>query len=193
MLNDINAIISLFCKISGLGLKTAKRVIFSILNNSEKLDNFMEIITSIHNSIYKCSICGNLNTEKICDICLSDKRFNDIICVVENSEDLYLIENYHFFNGKYFVLGGLIPELEKNNNHISQLQKLKNLCLERGVKEVVIALNLNLDGRISSFQIKEYLADLGIKISNLATGIPIGGELSYIDEGTLKAAFDERK
>lgn len=193
MLNDINSMISSFCKISGLGLKTAKRVIFSILNNNEKLDNFIEIITSIHNSILKCTVCGNLNTDKICNICSSDKRLNDIICIVENSEDLYLIENYHFFNGKYFVLGGLIPELEKNNAHISQLQKLKNLCIERCVKEVIIALNLNLDGRISSFQIKEYLSSLNINISNLATGIPIGGELSYIDEGTLKAAFDERK
>ena len=193
MITDINNMISSFCKISGLGMKTAKRVVFSILNNSDKLSSFIEIVTDIQKTIFRCSLCGNLNTQKICDICLSDKRSDKILCVVENSEDLYLIENYHFFTGKYFVLGGLLPELEKNNLLNSQFDTLKNLCLNRCVEEVVIALNFNLDGRLTSFQIREYLSDLNIKISNLATGIPIGGELNYIDEGTLKAAFEERK
>jgi len=193
MLKEINDLITMFCKISGLGEKAAKKTVFSLLDNKNKIDDLLTVLETARKNIFKCSVCGNFDSTPICSICNSTTRDNFLLCIVENAQDLFMIENMRIFNGKYFVLGTLFPDIETNPAGISQIEALKNLCTNDDIKEVILALNVTLEGKITAFHIKEQLSALNIKITSLATGIPVGGEIGFLDEGTLKAAFLDRK
>lgn len=193
MVKEINDLISMFSKFSGLGTKAAKKTVFSLLDNKSKIDDLLSLLEKTQKTIFKCSVCGNFDTSTVCSICASTTRDSSILCIVENAQDLFIIENMHIFNGRYFVLGTLFPEIETNPDNIEKITTLKNLCVNNNVQEIIIALNITLEGKITTFYIKEQLADLNIKVTNLATGIPVGGEIGFLDEGTLKAAFLDRK
>jgi len=193
MLKEINDLISMFSKISGLGAKAAKKTVFALLDNKNKIDDLLSVLENAQKNIFKCSVCGNFDSTPTCSICNSTTRDNSLLCIVENAQDLFMIENMRIFNGKYFVLGTLFPDIETNPQGISQIESLKSLCTSCGIEEVILALNITLEGKITAFHIKEQLSALNIKITSLATGIPVGGEIGFLDEGTLKAAFLDRK
>lgn len=193
MLKEINDLISVFSKISGLGAKAAKKTVFSLLDNKAKIEELMSVLEQTQKNIFKCSVCGNFDSTPVCSICDSATRDNSLLCIVENAQDLFMIENMRIFNGKYFVLGTLFPDIETNPDGISKIESLKNLCANYGVKEIILALNITLEGKITAFHIKEQLAAQNVKVTSLATGIPVGGEIGFLDEGTLKAAFLDRK
>ena len=144
-------------------------------------------------TIRPCQCCGVINDLEICNICSSETRDNDLLCIVESTSDLFSIEETREFSGKYFVLNGLLSPIENIGRDDLRISKLIEICEERNVKEVIIALNSTLEGEATSYYLLNKLEKTDIKISKLAQGVPAGGDLNYVDNNTLKQAFSWRR
>jgi recombination protein RecR len=154
------------------------------------------LLTSMDN-VYKnvkvCPICSNIDAFlETCSICSNKKRRKDLICIVENVADLWALERTSCFNGQYHVLKGLLSSLDGQGPEVLELEKLWKRCEENNVEEIIIALSATVEGQTTDHYIKNFFKDKNVKITSLAHGIPIGGELDYLDDGTLFAAFSAR-
>lgn len=196
---DIETLINKMSRLPGLGPRSARRAVLHLLKNKDKA--FSQLITAmqtVHASTRECPVCGNIDvfTEK-CSICSDTARNNQLICIVESVSDVWAIERSNCFNGTYHILHGLLSSLDGNGPDGLLLDRLIKRCEENNVSEIVIALSATLDGQTTDQYIRGYISDVqscsNIKISSLAVGIPIGGELDFIDDGTLFTAFNFRK
>jgi len=183
-----------FSKMPGIGPKTAQRLAFYILKNSnEEVSNLARVIIDAKQKIQYCSICGNITDQEICEICRNVNRDKSIICVVEKVKDLIALENSGEFKGVYHVLEGAISPLdgiEPGNLKINNL--LKRLKSEE-IKEVIIATNPNIEGEVTASYIAQLIEPLEIKITRIAYGVPIGSSLEFADEVTLAQALISRQ
>ena len=192
--NHLKESIDLIAGLPGLGKRSAKRIILKMLKNRENL--MIPLADSLKNlagEIKNCANCGNLDISDPCYICNNQSRDHGTLCIVEDVADLWAMEQHQVFSGIYHVLGGTLNALEGRGPADIKINEIKNRVIENNISEVIIATNATADGQTTAFYIADLLADSGCKISRLAQGIPMGGELDYLDEGTLSAALTSRK
>ena len=192
---EIENLIKLISKLPGLGPKSAKRMILKMINNrQELLKPLAQNLSEVFKNVIRCKICGTLKSNNSpCDNCENkNKKFNKI-CVVENISDQWAIESSSIFQGYYHILGGTLS----NNNSQNKEDLLINSLVERisrdNIDEVILATSATVEGQTTAFYIQDILKKTNIKISKLAQGLPVGGEIENLDDGTLISAFKNRK
>ncbi len=192
---DIEILIQKISRLPGLGNRSARRIVIHLIQRKEQiLEPLLISMQKIYNKVKTCPNCGNIDTfDEICSICSDNSRRKDLICVVENVTDLWAIERTSCFNGTYHVLKGLLSSINGQGPEFLLLDKLMSRCQLYGVTEVIVALSATVEGQTTDYYIKNFFKDSNIKVSSLAHGIPIGGELDYLDDGTLLTAFSARK
>ena len=193
-LSDIERLIQLLARLPGLGPRSARRAVLHLMKKRESLMlPLADAMARAAASIRICSTCGNMDTDDPCAICRAPGRDKTQICVVEEVADLWAIERSGAFGGRYHVLGGTLSVLDGRGPEQLNLDKLAARAGEPAVKEVILALSATVDGQTTGHYIAERLAGLGVTVSRLAHGVPVGGELDYLDEGTLNAALKARR
>jgi recombination protein RecR len=191
---DIETLIDLMARVPGLGPRSARRAVLALLRKRGGLMAPLgDLMASVARSARDCSVCGNIGTSDICLICADPRRKTPEICVVENVADLWAIERGALFKGRYHVLGGTLSALDAVGPDDLRIPRLVARIAEEGVAEVILALNATVDGQTTAHYIADTLAGHGIRITSLAQGVPIGGELDYLDDGTIGAALRARK
>lgn len=181
-------------KLPGIGSKTAERLAFSMIDfDADKLTSFSDAICSVRDKIKNCKVCGNITDEEVCSICNNSIRDHSIIFVVEKSKDIVLFEKLGVYNGIYHVLGGLISPLDGIGPNELSLSKLIDRVSNEKIKEVILALKPSIEGETTMQYIRKLLEPYDVKISKIATGVPMGTDIEYIDSLTLEMAIDERK
>ena len=200
----IEKLIKLFSKFPTVGPRTAARFIFYLIKLPQKeFEEFLNSITNLRKSIKICSSCFNPfdtstdsaqvdSEETLCSICRDNSRNKTLLCVVEKETDLITIEKTKRYKGVYFVLGGTIG-LKKDNTKKIRIEELKQRIKNNNFQEIIIATNPTTEGEATAFYIERELKPLGMKITRLGRGLPVGGELEYADEETLGSAFEGRK
>ena len=191
--NDIERLSYLLSKLPGLGPRSARRAVLHLLKFKESyMLPLAEAIKSTADNILTCHKCGNLDTCNPCQICSDPKRDQSTICVVETIADLWAIERGKIFKGLYHVLGGTLAVNQYDAADLNVLKLIEH-ANQTQVLEVILATNATIEGQTTAYYITESLKNCQIKISKLANGIPVGGELDYLDEGTLLAALNSRQ
>ena len=183
-----------FNKLPGIGRKSAQRLAFYVVEmEGEDAQKLAKAIIEVKNSVKKCSICGNLTGNEICGICDDEERDGTLICIVEEARDIIAMERARSFKGKYHVLHGKISPL---NGIDADDLNLKSLILRVGkeeIKEVILALNPDLEGETTSAYITKLLTNFDVKVTKLASGIPIGGNIEFADVATIARAIEGRR
>lgn len=182
-----------FAALPGVGRKSAQRLAFFVLDMpEEQAKDFADAILEAKKSIHNCKICQNLTDKEICDICASPQRDDSVICVVENPRDVMAFERLQEFNGKYHVLHGLISPLDGIGPDQIRIKELLLRLQETDVQEIIMATNPTIEGEATAMYISKLLKPLGIRVTRLAFGIPVGSELEYADNSTLNKALENR-
>lgn len=190
----IRNVIDCFKNLPGIGEKTAERLAFSLIGFSkENLTSFSAAITDIRDKITTCEICGNIADSNICDICSDKERNSNIIFVVEKAKDISLFEKINIYNGKYHVLGGLISPLDGIGPDDININKLIDRIDKESVHEIIMALKPSIEGETTMQYIKKILENKNVRVTRIATGIPMGTDIEYIDAMTLEFALEGRK
>ena len=190
----INQLIKRLAKLPGVGEKTASRFALYILRSSkEEAYNLARSIVNVKEKITFCSVCYNLTDENPCKICKDEKRDKEIICVVEEPGDLMALESSGDFKGKYHVLFGVISPLDGVTPDDIRIQELLERLNNGQVKEVIVATNPTTNGNATALYLSNLIKPLGIKVTRIAQGIPIGGDIEYTDEVTLRKAMEGRR
>ncbi|MCL2213929.1 MAG: recombination mediator RecR [Treponema sp.] len=191
--NTIDRLISLFSKLPGIGKKSAGRITYHILDSSPALaQTLANELTGLHQAIKRCSICGGFTETDPCFICSDPGRDKSVICIVESAQDMRVIEEGREFTGVYHVLGGLIAPLEGINPSNLTINKLISRLHTDRVKELILALNPTVEGDTTALYLQKTLKDYPVEISRLASGMPVGGNIEYIDRLTLSRSFRGR-
>ena len=191
-MKKLDELIDVFGRLPGIGRKSAMRIAFDILKKSDsEIESMLEIIRDSHKSIKNCSICGNLTENDICDICNNEKRNKEIICIVEGVRDIIAFEKSDTYNGLYHVLGGKIDPLNGVTIEDLNIKKLVER-LNDTVNEIIIALNPDLEGETTTLYLTKILREKKLKISKIASGIPMGGNIEYTDMVTLGRSLEGR-
>ncbi len=191
---SIDTLITAFAKLPGIGPRSARRIVLQLIRKKEQLMiPLIEVMQHSLETITTCSRCGNIDTADPCHICTDPKRDDSQICVVEDLADLWAIERSTMYHGRYHVLGGTLSALDGRGPDAINLTSLLPRAQEEAVKEIILATNATVDGQTTAHYITELLGEADVTITRLAQGIPMGGELDYLDEGTLGAALKARK
>lgn len=181
-------------KLPGIGRKTAQRLAFYILEMEDiEADKLSRSITHAKEKIRLCSTCCNLTDKDPCNICENDKRDKSIICVVEGAKDIIAMERSKEFKGQYHVLHGVLSPMDNVGPSDIRIKELLERLSDDTVKEIVIATNPTVEGEATSLYLSRLIKPLGIKVTRIAHGIPVGGDLEYFDEVTLAKAMDNRR
>ena len=180
-------------RLPGIGPKSAQRIAFHIVQ-SERVDvnRLVEVLRLVKERVKFCTQCGNVAEEEECRICRDPRRINTIICVVEESKDVVAIEKTREFKGKYHVLGGAISPIDGIGPESLRIRELMQRLAETQIAEVIIATDPNLEGEATATYLTRLIKPIGVKVSRLASGLPVGGDLEYADEVTLGRAFEGR-
>ena len=187
-------LINQFEKLPGIGHKTAVRLAFYILESDEKVaKEFSEVLVNAKNNVKFCSTCYNLTEKDPCDICSNNKRDESVICVVENVKDVIAMEKTHEYKGKYHVLHGSISPMNNISAGDIKIKELLERLKDDAVKEVILATNPTVEGEATAMYISRLIKPLGISVTRIAHGIPVGGDLEYTDEITLIKALEGRR
>ena len=190
----LQRLIEKFCTLKGVGYKTAVRYAFSVLDMDEnEAEEFANAIISAKRDIHPCRICGNLSSDELCNICSDKKRDNGIICVVEDSRTVMALEKVREYDGLYHVLGGVISPMDNVGPENLRIKELLERIKAGDVREVIIATNPNIEGETTAMYISKLISPLGVKVTRLAYGVPVGADLEYADEMTLMRALDGRR
>lgn len=190
----LQRLIEKFCTLKGVGYKTAVRYAFSVLGMDEnEAEEFANAIISAKRDIHPCRICGNLSADELCNICSDKKRDNGIICVVEDSRTVMALEKVREYDGLYHVLGGVISPMDNVGPENLRIKELLERIKAGDVREVIIATNPNIEGETTAMYISKLISPLGVKVTRLAYGVPVGADLEYADEMTLMRALDGRR
>jgi len=191
---EIERLIQLLAKLPGLGPRSARRAALHLLNRREQvMAPLAAALAAAATAIRPCGICGNLDTGDPCAICADDRRDAGVICVVESVADLWAIERTRSFTGRYHVLGGLLSALDGVRPEDLSIAALVARGRSPDVAEIILAMNATVEGQSTAHYLADRLEGSNARISRLAHGVPIGGELDYIDEGTLTAALSARR
>ena len=191
-IDPIGRLINEFSKLPGVGKKSAQRYAYKIIGMTEsEAQEFAAAILNVKKKVKYCKICGNFTEEEVCDIC--KERDGKIICVVKEPKDVIALEKLREFKGVYHVLHGVINPMEGIGPNDIRLRELLARVGEGGVEEVILATNPDVEGDATALYIAKILKPLGVKVTRLAHGIPIGSEIEYTDDVTLSRAFIERK
>ena len=191
---DIEALIETMARLPGLGPRSARRAVLHLIKKRTSLmAPLATIMAHVAASARECARCGNIGTEEICAICANPARQTGEICVVEDVADLWAMERGQAFRGRYHVLGGTLSALDAVGPDELHIPRLLDRIAEEGVTEVILALNATVDGQTTAHYIAEALEASGVQVTSLAQGVPIGGELDYLDDGTIQAALRARK
>ncbi len=190
----IERLIRLLSKLPGLGPRSARRVALHLLKRRELLMlPLAEAIEATANEVKACTLCGNLDTADPCAICTDERRDAATLCVVEDIADLWALERAHAFRGRYHVLGGTLSALDGIGPEDLGIARLVERVMAGGIREVILATNATVEGQTTAHYIADKLADAGAQVTRLAHGVPLGGELDYLDDGTLLAALKARR
>jgi recombination protein RecR len=181
-------------RLPGVGPKSAQRIAFHIIQ-SDRVDvtRLAEVLKTVKERVKFCSICGNISEEELCKICRDPRRDKTSICVVEESKDVLAIEKTREFKGSYHVLGGAISPIDGVGPENLRIKELMTRLAETTISEVIIATDPNLEGEATATYLTRLIKPLGVKVSRLASGLPVGGDLEYADEITLGRAFEGRR
>jgi recombination protein RecR len=190
---EIEALIDMLARLPGLGPRSARRaVLHMIRKRSVLMTPLADLMTRVAASARECLNCGNIGTADICDICAAETRANGMICVVEDVADLWALERAGVFKGRYHVLGGTLSALDQVGPEQLRIPRLIDRVESEGVTEVILALNATVDGQTTAHYIADQL-ESRVTLTSLAQGVPIGGELDYLDDGTITAALNARR
>lgn len=190
---EIENLIALLAKLPGLGPRSSRRAVLHLIRKRELLlTPLASALQEVADSARTCLNCGNVGTRDICDICADETRANGEICVVEDVSDLWAIERAGSFKGRYHVLGGTLSALDGIGPEELRIPQLVDRVASESAHEVILALGATIDGQTTAHYIEDLLPS-GITLTSLAQGVPIGGELDYLDEGTIAAALKARK
>ncbi|WP_458694885.1 recombination mediator RecR [Wolbachia endosymbiont of Laodelphax striatellus] len=191
---NIRNLVHAFSKLPSLGPSSSRRLVIHLLQNKEKVMlPLASLMRELANLIIECKICGNLDTKSPCSICTNPKRDTKLMCVVEELGDLWAFEKGNIYSGMYHVLGGRLSAINGIGPKELNLESIHKRVTEFKIEEVIVAINPTLEGQVTAQYIIELLKNLDVKISRLACGIPIGGEIDYLDEGTLRIALTSRQ
>ena len=189
----LSKLIEQFERMPGIGRKTAQRLAFYVLNLDEKeTEEFANTILEAHQKIHKCKICQNITDKEICSICSDSSRDASTVCVVEDVTTMLVIEKTHEYNGLYHVLHGAISPIDSVGPEQITIKELLMRLGDDTVKEVIMATNPTVEGEMTAVYIAKLLKPFGIKITKLASGIPVGGELEFADSATISVALSGR-
>lgn len=190
--DDLDNLITLMAKLPGLGPRSARRaVLHMIKKRSLVLLPLADALHRVGATVRECLNCGNIATADLCDICQSDKRATGQICVVEDVADLWAMERSNVFRGRYHVLGGTLSALDAVGPEELRIPKLIDRIASEEITEVILALGATIDGQTTAHYIADQMP--GVTVTSLAQGVPVGGELDYLDDGTITAALNARK
>ncbi|HAB37686.1 MAG TPA: recombination protein RecR [Rhodobacteraceae bacterium] len=190
---DIDNLIEIMAKLPGLGPRSARRAVLHLVRKRALLlAPLADLMQTVASTVRECLNCGNIGTANICDICVSEKRKNGELCIVEDVSDLWAMERSGSFKGRYHVLGGTLSALDAIGPTELRIPQLIDRVKTENVREVILALNATIDGQTTCHYIADQLEGL-VCLTSLAQGVPIGGELDYLDDGTITAALKSRK
>ena len=190
---EIERLIQLLARLPGLGPRSARRAaLFLIKKREQIMAPLASALTTALEKIQICSVCGNLDTKSPCTVCTDPRREPSIIVVVADVADLWALERAHAVNARYHVLGGTLSPLDGIGPQDLTIDALVKRAHDPAVTEVILALNATVDGQTTAHYITDLLHDANVKVTRLAHGVPVGGELDYLDEGTLAAAIRQR-
>tara|TARA_B100001996_G_scaffold276334_1_gene216989 strand:- start:634 stop:1248 length:615 start_codon:yes stop_codon:yes gene_type:complete len=194
-ISEINNLIKLISKLPGLGPKSAKRIILKLINNRQELMKpLAETLSEAYKNVARCKNCGSLKSiNSNCDNCQNNSKKYTKICVVENIADQWTIENSSIFKGYFHILGGTISNSNSQRKEDLLLDSLIERVKDNNIDEVILATSATIEGQTTAFYIQDSLKNINIKISKLAQGLPVGGEIESLDDGTLISAFKNRK
>lgn len=191
---SIKNLIESFKYFSGIGEKTAERLAFSVLGmDKEQIECLSQSLINVQQNIKRCQVCNNLTEDDICSICTEPTRNKNLLCVVEDPKTVFSIEKLGTFQGYYHVLNGLISSFDGLNPEDLKLDKLIERITNEDFKEVIIAVKPCIEGEMTALYIKNVLSGLDVEVTRIASGIPMGADMEYIDALTLERAFDNRK
>ena len=191
---DIDILIALMAKLPGLGPRSARRAVLHLIKKRDiLLSPLSDAIYNVAQTARECLSCGNIDTKDICEICINSKRGNGQICVVEDVSDLWAMERSNVFKGRYHVLGGNLSALDGIGPDELRIPHLVKRVKGENINEIILALNATVDGQTTAHYIADQLDQMDVAVTSLAQGVPIGGELDYLDDGTISAALNARK
>lgn len=191
---DIEHLIEMMAKLPGLGPRSARRAVLHLIKKrGSVLTPLSAVMQTVAETARECLNCGNVGTADICEICDSQKRATGQICVVEDVSDLWAMERGKAFGGRYHVLGGTLSALDNVGPDELRIPKLIDRIRSEEITEVILALNATIDGVTTSHYIADELETYDVRVTSLAQGVPIGGELDYLDDGTIQAALKARR
>ena len=191
---EIERLIEMMARLPGLGPRSARRAVLHMLRKREAImAPLAQALAQVVITARDCSICGNIGTEDPCDICRDPRRATGELCVVETVSDLWAMERGKVFKGRYHILGGTLSALDAIGPEELRIPGLVARVTDEGISEVILALNATVEGATTGHYIADRLASTGVSVTSLAQGVPIGGELDYLDDGTIGAALRARK
>lgn len=191
---EIERLIALMARLPGLGPRSARRAVLAMVRRREVLlEPLAEAVAAVAENVRECTVCGNIATEEVCPICADPARATGEICVVETVADLWAMERSGVFRGRYHVLGGVLSALDGVTPEALRIPELVARVTSEKVQELILALNATIDGQTTAHYIADELRPTGVQVTSLAQGVPIGGELDYLDDGTITAALRARR
>lgn len=191
---DIQALIDLMARLPGLGPRSARRAVLHLIKKRGQLMTpLAEALREVAANARECLRCGNIGTSDLCEICASGKRATGELCVVEDVGDLWAMERGGAFRGRYHVLGGTLSALDAVGPDELRIPRLVERLEDEGVTEVILALGQTVEGQTTAHYIADRIAGRGVTVTSLAQGVPVGGELDYLDDGTITAALRARR
>ncbi|UAB79693.1 recombination protein RecR [Erythrobacter sp. SCSIO 43205] len=191
---EIEALSSVLARLPGLGPRSARRAVLWLVKNRERaLPDLLEALDSVSQSLVECEVCGNVDTTNPCGICADPRRDAKALCVVEDVADVWALDRARLFQGRYHVLGGKLSALDGIGPEDLNIPSLIDRVATGEVDEVVLAMNATLEGQTTAHYLAERLEEHQVRITQLAHGLPVGGELDYLDEGTLAQALRARR
>lgn len=192
--SEIDTLIQLLSRLPGFGPRSARRATLHLISRRETLlTPLAAAMQAAADTVKVCNLCGNLDVTDPCAICRDPAREADVLCIVEDISDLWALERSAAFNGRYHVLGGTLSALDGIGPDELNIEALIRRLQGGGIAEVILALNATVDGQTTAHYLSERLAEFAVRITRLAHGVPVGGELDYLDDGTLSAALKSRR
>ncbi|MEM9049821.1 MAG: recombination mediator RecR [Pseudomonadota bacterium] len=192
--SELERLIELMARLPGLGPRSARRAVLAMVKRRQLLmEPLARMLAEIAATVRECPVCGNIATADLCDICADPRRDQAMLCVVEDVADLWAMERGGLFRGRYHVLGGVLSALDGVGPEELGIPPMRARIEAEGIAEVILALNATVEGQTTAHYIADHLAGSGVKVTSLAQGVPMGGELDYLDDGTIAAALKARR
>tara|TARA_B110000014_G_scaffold261022_1_gene251940 strand:- start:397 stop:993 length:597 start_codon:yes stop_codon:yes gene_type:complete len=192
--SEVEKLINSIAKLPGLGKRSAQRIALHLLKHKDKsLNPLMQAMQEAGNKIINCELCGNIDTLNPCSICQDKRRDRETVCIVEDISDLWAFERTGFYRGLYHVLGGVLSAVDGIGIEELSIQNLYDRIKKENFKEAILALSATTEGQTTSHVIADKIENFNINVTRLAQGLPIGGEVQYLDENTLNTAFQGRR